>query len=72
MMPKAEKYIKSDTNFILVDVGRSARGVFDEMLRKGVIVRSMEAYKLNSYIRVTIGTMAENRLFIKALKAVLR
>ena len=64
-------YVKSDTNFILIDVKGSGRLVFEKMLKKGVIVRSMEAYKLEDYIRVTIGTMAENRRFVKALKQVL-
>lgn len=61
-------YIKSDTNFILIDVGRTGKQVFEKMLKEGVIVRDMDAYKLNNYIRVTIGTMAENCRFIKALK----
>ncbi len=64
-------YVKSDTNFILVDVRKNGRVIFEKMLKKGVIVRSMEAYKLNNYIRVTIGTMAENRKFVNALKALL-
>lgn len=61
-------YVKSDTNFILINIGRSGKEVFEKMLRLGVIVRDMDAYKLNNYIRVTIGTMAENRRFIKALR----
>lgn len=64
-------YVKSDTNFILVNVRRSGREVFEKMLKKGVIVRDMDAYKLNDYIRVTIGTMPENQRFIKALKEAL-
>ena len=64
-------YVKSDTNFILVNVKRNARDLFEKMLEKGVIVRSMEAYKLYTYIRVTVGTMAENNKFISALKEVL-
>lgn len=64
-------YIESDTNFILVELRRSAKEVFDRMLKEGVIVRAMDAYKLDNYIRVTIGTMSENRRFIEALKKVL-
>ena len=63
-------YIKSDTNFILVNVKKSGKLVLEKMLEKGVIVRSMEAYKLDNYIRVTIGTMPENHRFVKALKEV--
>jgi histidinol-phosphate aminotransferase len=64
-------YIESDTNFILIDVGKSGNEVFAEMLKEGVIVRDMNAYKLGNFIRVTIGTMAENQRFVKALKKVL-
>lgn len=65
------KYIKSDTNFILINVGRNGEEIFEKMLREGVIVRDMDAYKLYDYIRVTIGTMQENKRFIKALKKTL-
>lgn len=65
------KYIRSDTNFILIDVRRSGKEVFERMLREGVIVRDMDAYRLNNYIRVTVGTMVENRRFAKALKKIL-
>ncbi|MBL7071129.1 MAG: histidinol-phosphate transaminase [Candidatus Omnitrophica bacterium] len=64
-------YVKSDTNFILINVKQSGRDIFQKMLKRGVIVRDMNAYGLDSYIRVTIGTMAENRKFMKALRGVL-
>ena len=64
-------YVKSDTNFILINVERDGREVFENMLKEGVIVRDMKAYKLDNYIRVTIGTMPENHRFVNALKAVL-
>lgn len=64
-------YIRSDTNFILINIGRSGKEVFQMLLRLGIIVRDMDAYKLYNYIRVTIGTTAENRRFIKALREVL-
>jgi histidinol-phosphate aminotransferase len=58
-------------NFILVDTGRHGMEVFQSMLREGVIVRDMQQYGLNSYIRVTIGTQRENERFVKAFKKVL-
>jgi histidinol-phosphate aminotransferase len=64
-------YIPSETNFILVDVRRDGREVFERLLRYGVIVRDMKPYKLDSYIRVTIGTQKENNKFIEAFKKVL-
>ena len=65
------KYVKSDANFILINVARDGKDVFNKMLQQGVIIRDMNAYKLYDYIRVTIGTMAENHRFIKALREVL-
>ncbi|MBU0503753.1 MAG: histidinol-phosphate transaminase [Candidatus Omnitrophota bacterium] len=64
-------YVPSVTNFILIDTGIDCLEVFKELLKLGVIVRDMAQYKLNSYIRVTIGTKKENEAFIKAFKKVL-
>ncbi|MCX7927961.1 MAG: histidinol-phosphate transaminase [Candidatus Omnitrophica bacterium] len=64
-------YVKSVTNFILVDVGRDCWEVFQELLKEGVIVRDMKQYNLNTHIRVTIGTAEENAYFIKKLEKVL-
>jgi histidinol-phosphate aminotransferase len=61
----------SVTNFLLVELGPSAAKVAAALLREGVIVREMSAWKLDGFLRVTIGTMPENRRFIRALKRVL-
>jgi len=37
------------------------------MLYKGVIVRSMKAYGYPNFIRITVGTEAENQRFVTAL-----
>ncbi|HEU4500597.1 MAG TPA: histidinol-phosphate transaminase [Nitrospira sp.] len=60
--------ISSEANFVYVDVGRDGRGVFDAMLRHGVIVRHIEG----RMIRVTIGQAEENRVFLAALAQVLQ
>jgi len=65
-------YVESDANFILINVKEKAKGVFERMLKKGVIIRSMEAYGLANYIRVTVGTMPENQRFIHVLEEALR
>lgn len=65
-------YAESLANFILINVEKNADEVFHEMLKLGVIVRSMASYKLKTYIRVTIGKPEENRIFIQVLKKVLR
>ncbi|MFH1189106.1 MAG: histidinol-phosphate transaminase [Candidatus Omnitrophota bacterium] len=66
------RYVESATNFMLVDVGKDCKEVFNALLKKGVIVRDMKAWGMDNYIRVTIGTRAENEKFVKALKGVLK
>ena len=64
------EYVPSVTNFILVKTGKG-RSVFEALQRKKVVVRPMDPSGLPDHIRVTVGTMKENRMFIKALKEVL-
>ena len=65
------KYVPSVTNFILINSGTNAGQIYKKLLKLGIIVREMSGWKLDNFIRVTIGTMGENRKFIKALKQVL-
>ncbi len=58
--------VPSNANFILVRVGKGQE-VFEHLLRRGVIVRPMGAYDLPEFLRVTIGTMKENTIFIHEL-----
>ena len=60
--------ITSETNFVFFDVGRDGRGVFEALLRLGVIVRHIEG----RMIRVTIGQAEENTTFLAALGQVLQ
>lgn len=64
-------YIPSVTNFILINTRKDGLGVFKGLLKLGVIVRDMKQYKLDNFIRVTIGTDKENEAFIKAFKKVI-
>ncbi len=60
----------TQTNFLLVDVGTDARKVYEALLWRGVIVRAMNSYGLNTHIRVTVGRPEENQRLIKALREV--
>jgi histidinol-phosphate aminotransferase len=59
----------SQANFVLVDVKRPARAVYEALLKKGVIVRPFGS--LPRSLRVTVGTERENERFLKALSEVL-
>ncbi len=63
-------FVPSVANFVLVKVG-DGRAVFQSMLKKGVIVRALKGYKLPEWIRVSIGTMEQNRRCISALREAL-
>ena len=63
-------YVPTQANFIFVDVGIDSRECFDELMQRGVTVRTGDIFGLPTYIRVTIGTMEQNRKFIEALRDV--
>jgi histidinol-phosphate aminotransferase len=64
-------YAPTEANFILVDVKRNSRVVYEALLRRGVIVRTGDVFGLPTHLRVTIGTAAQNERFLQALRAVL-
>ena len=64
------EFVPSAANFVLVKVGEGGR-VFEEMQRLGVIVRPMGGYQLPEWVRITIGSSAENERCVEALSKVL-
>ena len=60
-------FVPSAANFVLVHVG-DGDAVFKALLRRGLIVRAMRSYKLPEWIRVSVGTMEQNRAFIENLR----
>jgi len=61
-------FVPSSANFLLVKTGNS-RETFEKLKKAGIIVRPMDGYGLEDYIRITVGTEAENRRCIEALAA---
>lgn len=64
------EFVPSYANFLLIKVGEGDR-VFRDMLKQGVIVRAMSSYKLPDWVRISIGTPAQNERCIEVLDAVL-
>ncbi|MDD2886047.1 MAG: histidinol-phosphate transaminase [Dechloromonas sp.] len=64
------EYIVPHGNFVTFRVGDGA-GVNQKLLQQGVIVRPIAGYGLPEWLRVTIGTEAENARFLAALGTVL-
>jgi histidinol-phosphate aminotransferase len=65
------RHYPTQSNFFLIDVERPADQVFEQLLQRGVIVRSMRSYGFERFIRINIGLPEENARFIEALEAVL-
>jgi len=63
-------YVPTEANFILVRVGKATM-VYEQLLRKGIIVRDLTPWKLPDHIRVTISLAENNERFIKELRSVL-
>jgi len=65
------RVLPSLANFLCVDVGRPATPLFRGLLRRGVIVRPLEAYGLPTALRISIGARSENARLVAALDEVL-
>jgi len=65
------EYLPTETNFFLIKVPTGGKNIYQHMLREGVIIRSMDSYGLEDYIRINVGLPEENERFINSLKKVL-
>ncbi len=64
-------YTKSYANFVWVDVGRDCREVFQELLKRGVIVRTGDIYGAPTHLRVSTGRQEQTEQFVATLQEVL-
>ncbi|MEP6609176.1 MAG: histidinol-phosphate transaminase [Burkholderiaceae bacterium] len=64
-------FVPSYGNFVLVNVGDATR-VYQELLKRGIIVRPVANYGLPDWLRVTVGLPEENERFLQALRDALK
>jgi histidinol-phosphate aminotransferase len=64
------EFVPSFGNFVLVNVG-DGNATFKALLTKRIIVRALAGYDLNEWVRISVGTMEQNRKCIAALQEVL-
>ena len=57
----------TQANFFLVDVKRPAGEAAEELMRQGIIVRSMASYGFPTCIRVSVGLQEENERLVDAM-----
>lgn len=66
------QYLRTEANFIFINLKSDADRIFVDMMRKGVIIRPLSSFSLPGAIRVTVGTMEQNKRFIRAFTEVLK
>lgn len=64
------QYVPSHANFVLVKVGMDDRTLSNELMKRGIIVRSGDIFGYPGYLRVTVGIPDENKKFINELEIV--
>jgi len=63
--------VPSEANFLLVGVRRDADALYQELLRRGVIVRPIGNYGYPRHLRITVGLPEENDRLLAALRETL-
>jgi len=62
------KVYDSRANFLLIDVGKSVVKLNKYLLSKSIIIRLLNNYNLPTCMRISIGTINENKKVLKAFK----
>jgi len=65
------EFLPTQTNFFLIKMPRKGKEIYEQMLKKGVIIRSMDSYGLPDHIRINVGLPEENKRFVRSLKEIL-
>lgn len=64
-------FFKSDANFVLFDTRRNSALCFENLLKKGIILRPVTNYGFSTYLRMTVGKAHENQKAIAAIEKML-
>lgn len=66
--------LPSSANFLFVKPNHamlSAKDVFEKLRERGIIVRHWDARRIQDYLRITVGTNAQNQRLLDALRQIL-
>jgi histidinol-phosphate aminotransferase len=64
-------FVPGAANFVMVKVGDGC-AVFEELLRRKIIVRPLNGYGLSEWVRISVGIMKDNKKLIAALSEVIK
>jgi histidinol-phosphate aminotransferase len=67
------KYIPSYGNFVMVDFGTAEKvqEIFYQLMKRGVLIRPLNAFGLSHCVRITVGLPWENQMCVEKLKEIL-
>ncbi len=65
------EFIPSKGNFICADFKQPADGLYQALLKAGIIVRPVASYGMPNYLRISIGLESENIRFINELTKIM-
>jgi len=66
---------KISANFLLLNFNRcklSANAIEKKLENRGIILREMKTYGIDNHLRLTIGNVSENKLFLKEIKRIFK
>ena len=61
------RFVPSQTNFILIEIGDEAEAVFERFLDRGIVARAGKGFGAPGTVRISIGTREENERVLAAL-----
>ncbi|RRJ67294.1 histidinol-phosphate transaminase [Paenibacillus oralis] len=64
-------YVESMGNFVLVEFGAEAKGVYESLMARGIIVRYGEIWNLPRHLRISIGNREEISALTQAIADIL-
>jgi|LGOV01.1.fsa_nt_gb histidinol-phosphate aminotransferase len=68
---KGLEYVKSNANFVFVNIETDAKKAFEDLMKLGVIIRGGFLWNWNTWIRVSTGTIDQTKVFVEALDKIL-
>jgi len=68
---KKLEYVPSNANFIFVDVNKDSRIVFEELLKRGIIVRPGYLWGWDNWLRISTGTLEQTDRLLRALEEII-
>jgi histidinol-phosphate aminotransferase len=63
------KPVAGQGNFVLVDTGRDSQEVFEDLLRRDILITPGSRWSLPTFIRVSVGLPEDNEAIVAALRA---